>query len=152
MAFFTPKYFEEIEIGERSATTGRTITEFDLANFAALTWDTYSLHTDVEYAKNTAYGGRIAHGMLVLSYAIGLLSREPSTVLAFYGLDSIRFTAPVKIGDTIHVEVEVLDKQDKNAKGGVVTAMLVIKNQRDETVIVGQTKTLIAHQPEQPKF
>ncbi len=147
MAIFSPKYFDTIEIGESVVTKGRTITEADLVNFAALTWDNYSLHTDVEYAKNTSYGERIAHGMLVLSYAIGLLMAEPSSTLAFYGYDRLRFTAPVKIGDTIHVETQLTAKQDKGLQGGIVTAHLMVKNQRDETVIDAITKTLIAHSP-----
>jgi 3-hydroxybutyryl-CoA dehydratase len=139
-------YFEEIEIGHTSVTKSRTITEADLVNFAALTWDTYPLHTDVEYAKTTVFGERIAHGMLVLSYAMGLLmsSGTSGKVVAFYGMDKLRFTGPTKIGDTIRVETEVIEKDDRSSKGGVVTTRFQVKNQRNETVIDALTKGLIA--------
>ena len=142
----TELFFEEIEIGSKNITKGRTIAEADLVNFAALTWDNYPLHTDAEYAKNTIFGERIAHGMLVLSYAMGLLMGSATTgkVVAFYGMDKLRFTGPTKIGDTIHVETEVVEKEDKGRKGGVVTNRFMVKNQRGETVIDALTKGLIA--------
>jgi acyl dehydratase len=145
---FSPQYFEDMEIGGKRVTKGRTITETDLVNFSGLTWDTFSLHNDAEYAKNTIFGERIAHGMMIMSYAIGLLSVEPSSTVAFYGFDKLRFTGPTKIGDTIHVETELTDKEDKGAKGGVVTTHLLVRNQRGETVIDAVTKTLVAHKPE----
>src|SRR2546426_2562164 len=67
------RYFDDIEVGDSFTTKGRTVTEADLVNFAALTWDTYPLHVDAEWASNTMFGERIAHGMLVLSYAAGLV-------------------------------------------------------------------------------
>ncbi len=139
-------YFEDIEIGDKTITKARTITESDLANFAALTWDTYPLHTDAEWAKNTIFGERIAHGMLVLSYGMGLVMSHgvESKVVAFYGMEKLRFTGPTKIGDTIHVESEVVEKDDKGSKGGVVTSRFMVKNQRGETVIDAITKALIA--------
>lgn len=140
------KYFEDIEVGSKFVTKGRTITEADIVNFAALTWDTYPLHTDVEYAKDTIFGERIAHGMLVLSYAsgLGMSSGNNGKVVAFYGMERLRFTGPTKIGDTIRLETEVIDKEDKGSKGGLVTARFVVKNQRNETVIDAVTKALVA--------
>ncbi len=142
----TEGYFEDIELGQKTTTKARTITEADIVNFAALTWDTYPLHTDTEYAKNTPFGERIAHGMLVLSYAMGLVMSHGSTgkVIAFYGMDKLRFTGPTKIGDTIHVETQVSEKDDRGSKGGVVTSRFLVKNQRGETVIDAVTKGLIA--------
>ena len=64
-------------MGDSFTTKGRTITEADLVNFAALTWDTYPLHVDAEWASKTIFGERIAHGMLVLSYAAGLVPMQP---------------------------------------------------------------------------
>ena len=65
------RYLDDLEVGDSFTTKGRTITEADLVNFAALTWDTYPLHVDAEWASKTMFGERIAHGMLVLSYAAG---------------------------------------------------------------------------------
>lgn len=80
------KYFDEIEVGEARKTGGRTITETDIVNFAMFTGDWFPLHTDDEYARESAYGERIAHGLLVLSVAMGLVPLTPGVALAFYGL------------------------------------------------------------------
>ena len=72
------RYFDDLEVGDSFTTKGRTITEADLVNFAALTWDTYPLHVDAEWASKTMFGERIAHGMLVLSYAAGLVPMPPA--------------------------------------------------------------------------
>ena len=81
------RYGDDLEVGDSFTTKGRTITEADLVNFAALTWDTYPLHVDAEWASKTMFGERIAHGMLVLSYAAGLVPMQPGPIVAFYGMD-----------------------------------------------------------------
>lgn len=103
------RYLDDLEPGDSFTTKGRTITEADLVNFAALTWDTYPLHVDAEWASKTMFGERIAHGMLVLSYSIGMLGFDPERVVALRGLDSVTFKRPVAIGETIRVEAEVED-------------------------------------------
>jgi len=131
----------------RNTTRARTITETDIVNFAAFSGDWYPLHTDVEYAKKGPFGERIAHGMLVLSVAVGLMPLYEMAIVAFYGMDKVRFTAPTKIGDTIHVELEVIDKQDKGDFGGVVSLKKSVKNQRGEDVAVSTMKVLISKKP-----
>ena len=140
------KYFEDFKIGDKIITRARTITETDIVNFAAFSADWYPLHTDAEYAKKAQFGERIAHGMLVLSAASGLMPLYEMAILAFYGMDKVRFLAPTKIGDTIHVELEVIDKQDKSEHGGVISLKESIKNQRDEDVTVAVMKLLAAKQ------
>ncbi|MBA3943493.1 MAG: MaoC family dehydratase N-terminal domain-containing protein [Herpetosiphonaceae bacterium] len=140
-------WFDRIEIGERTRTTARTITETDIVQFAMLSGDWFPLHIDTEYAATTAYGERIAHGMLVLTIATGLITLAPPYVVAFYGIDWLRFVNPVKIGDTIHVETEVFAKQLRNDTVGVVSHTLIVKNQRDEDVIVATTKMAVAREP-----
>lgn len=122
-----------MEMGARWTSGARTITEADIVNFAGISGDFYALHMDREYAAKSVFGQRIAHGMLVLSYSTGLLDLKPGYVQAFYGMDKVRFVKPVFIGDTIHVELEVVGKKDRE-KGGVVTVKNEIKNQADETV------------------
>ncbi|MGE5265127.1 MAG: MaoC/PaaZ C-terminal domain-containing protein, partial [Acidobacteriota bacterium] len=105
MAGYRPRgmYFEELSEGTEVVSQGRTIAEADLVNFAGLTGDTNPMHTDAEFAKSTPFGERIAHGMLGLSYAVGLawmLGFMDGTVIAFTGLEW-KFKGPVKIGDTI---------------------------------------------------
>ena len=98
------KWFDEFKVGETFRTRGRTITEADIVNFAMFSGDWYPLHTDADYAKNSPFGERIAHGMIVLSVMTGLIQLEPGYIIAFYGMDRVRFINPTKIGDTIRVE------------------------------------------------
>jgi len=137
------KFFEDFVIGEKITTRGRTITEADIVNFAAFSGDWYPLHVDVEFAKQTPFGERIAHGLLVLSATSGLMPLMDMAIQAFYGMDRVRFTAPTKIGDTLHVEMEVLEKKDKGELGGVVTMQSNVKNQRGEDAAVSIMKVLM---------
>lgn len=141
------KYFEEYDIGERYVSRGRTITEADLVNFSAISGDWYPLHTDVEYVKSTPFKQRIAHGMLVLSVGTGLCHLQPGYLIAFYGMDRVRFVNPTFIGDTIHVESEVIEKIDKGDRGGVVTFQYEIKKQTGEVVVSAVKKILVAKKP-----
>jgi len=138
------KYFEDFQVGEKLITRARTIIEADLMSFAALTGDWYPLHTDIEFARKSRYGERIAHGMLVLSYANGLIPFCEMAIIAFYGMDKVRFTAPTKIGDTIHVELEVTEKQERDEHSGLITFKEWVKNQRDEGVATCFLKLLLA--------
>jgi len=130
------KYFDDFKIGEKIVTKGRSITEADIVLFAAFSGDWHQLHTDIEFAKKGPFGERIAHGFLVLAVSSGLMPLEGMAVLAFYGMDKVRFLGPTKIGDTIHVEMEVAEKQEKDEKSGVVSFMSHIKNQREEDLAI----------------
>lgn len=141
------KYFDDFKTGEIAVTRARTVTETDIVNFAALTGDWYPLHSDAEYSKKGPFGERIAHGLLVLSIANGLMPLYEMAIIAFYGMDKVRFTAPTKIGDTIHVELEVTEMQDKGDIGGVITLKESVKNQRGETVAISNMKVMLAKQP-----
>lgn len=138
------RYYDDFQVGDIEVTRARTITETDIVNFAAFSGDWYPLHTDIEYAKKSPFGERIAHGMLVLSVATGLMPLYEMAIIAFYGMDKVRFTAPTKIGDTIHVELEVIEKQDKGELGGVVSLNESVKNQRGEDVAISTIKVFIA--------
>lgn len=108
--------FVDIEVGDTLETAGRTITGADVTNFAGVSGDFSHLHTDVERMNGSGFGKRIAHGALVFSIATGLLwqTRErPSHVVAFYGVDCLRFVARVFIGDTISVTTEVVEKEPR---------------------------------------
>ncbi|RJR27082.1 MAG: dehydratase [Desulfobacteraceae bacterium] len=130
------RYFDDFEIGEKIITRGRSITESDIVLFAAFSGDWHRLHTDIEFAKKGPFGERIAHGFLVLAVSSGLMPLEEMAILAFYGMDKVRFLAPTKIGDTIHVEMEVAEKQEKDEKSGVVSFMSRIRNQREEDLAI----------------
>jgi acyl dehydratase len=141
--------FEDVEIGETTTTAGRTITEADVANFAGVSGDFNFLHMDAEAMAETEYGERIAHGALVFSVATGLLWRtrdeeDREHVVAFYGVDKLRFVSPCFIGDTIHVDREVVGKEptDHPVATGIVRNRITVVNQRDETVLAAEFLSL----------
>lgn len=137
------KYLDEYSVGETWVSKGRTITEADLIMFSAFSGDWFPLHTDKEYAAKTPYEQRIAHGMSVLSIATGLLQLEPDVVVAFYGMDHVRFTNPTFIGDTIHLEGKVLDIQKKDNGRGIVSIQMEIKKQTGEIVVVAVIRMVV---------
>jgi acyl dehydratase len=141
------RYADDLTAGDSFVTKGRTITEADLVNFAALTWDTYPLHVDAEWAKDSMFGERIAHGMLVLSYAAGLVPMQPGPIVAFYGMDKVRFFAPTKIGDTIRVHAELKEKEDRDEHHCLATFHNTILNQDDVTVAKSINKVLLKRRP-----
>ncbi|MYL32078.1 dehydratase [Pontibacillus yanchengensis] len=136
------KYFDQFQIGDTWTSKGRTITEADLVNFSALSGDWFPLHTDIEYAKETPFKQRVAHGALILSISTGLIDLEPGKVVAFYGIDKLRFIRPTFIHHTIHVELEVVDLDEKDTTG-VVTVREKIVNQEGETAVDGVLKLLV---------
>ena len=137
--------FEDFKEGEVFGSRGRTITEADIVNFAMFSGDWYPLHIDREWAAKTPFGERIAHGMLVLSAASGLMPLTDMAIVAFYGMDKVRFVGPTKIGDTIHVEAEVVEKKEKGELGGVVTIQQKVKNQRGEDLVLATIKIFVSH-------
>lgn len=139
-------YLEDFKVGQKLVTRGRTITEADIVMFAALSGDWYGIHVDAELAKKTVFKERIAHGWLVLSIASGFVTPYEVAVIAFYGMDKVRFVAPTKIGDTIHLVTEVVEIQDKG-DFGVIASQWHVKNQRDEDVAVLITKAAVAKKP-----
>ena len=138
------RYFEDFQVGDKIITRRRTITEADIVMFSAFSGDWHPLHTDVEFAKSGPFKERIAHGFLVLSVASGLLPLSEMAIIAFYGMDKVKFVAPVKIGDTIHVEFETVEKQERDERGGVISFKQTVKNQRGEEVLVGIMRSFIA--------
>lgn len=120
--------FERLEVGTRVATPGRTITEADLVSFSALTGDWHPQHADASWAAESRFGERIAHGMMVVSYAIGLLPIDPERVAALRGLSQVVFKRPVPIGETIRVDAEVAAKKPLDADHGLVTLAVRIKS------------------------
>tara|TARA_B100002052_G_C15650528_1_gene492612 strand:+ start:64 stop:516 length:453 start_codon:yes stop_codon:yes gene_type:complete len=134
-------FWEEWDIGAEFQTASRTITEADIVNFSGISGDYNPLHIDEEFCKQTQFGTRIAHGPLVYSIAAGLLFQlhlYDDTLIAFLGFDSLKFTLPVKIGDTVRVRVEVLEKRETSKPDrGVMKRLLQVLNQRDEVVQEG---------------
>ena len=149
----TPRgmYFEEFEPGQRVTSPGRTITESDIVAFAGLTGDYNQIHTDEEYSKKAGFGKRVAHGLLGLSIASGLAVRTgilEETVMAFREINDWKFVKPIFIGDTIHVEMQVIEtKALRRLGGGSVVIELKVINQNDEPVMKGTWNTLVISKP-----
>ena len=137
----TGLYWEEWDIGAEFVTSARTITETDIINFAGISGDYNPLHIDEEFCRNTQFGTRIAHGPLVYSIATGLIFQlhlYDDTLIAFLGFDSLKFTKPVKIGDTIHARVEVIEKRETSKSDrGIMKRLLQVLNQNNELVQEG---------------
>lgn len=143
-------YFEEFEVGMTMRSRGRTITEADVVSFAGLTGDYNPMHTSAKYAQTTEFGQRVAHGMLSLSYAVGQayqLGFLEQTTLAFRELE-MKFSLPVLLGDTIHVDIAVKETKPMARLGGGVVAMGVkVVNQDGKTVQKGTWTMLMASKP-----
>ena len=137
----TGLYWEEWAIGAEFFSSARTITEADIVNFAGISGDYNPLHIDEEFCRNTEFGTRIAHGPLVYSIATGLLFQlhlYDDTLIAFLGFDSLKFTKPVKIGDTVRARIDVLEKRETSKPDrGVMKRLLQVINQRDDVVQEG---------------
>ena len=129
------KSFDELEVGERFVTPGRTIGEADITGFATLTGDTHPQHTDAEWAETSRFGERIAHGLLVLSCAAGLVPFDPDRVVALRKVGDAVFKAPVRIGDTVHVEGEVTKARELDDDHGLVECRWKVLNQEGRTVL-----------------
>jgi len=144
-------YFDEFAVGQRITTAARTVTESDVVNFAGLSGDFNQIHTDAEFSKTTPFKQRVAHGLLVLSIASGLAMRTgvlEGTVLAFREINTWKFSSPVFLGDTIYVELEILEtKALPRLGGGSVVIELSVKNQRGETPMKGTWTVLVTNRP-----
>ena len=147
------EYYEDCKLGDRVVTPGRTITETDVVMFAAFSSDWNSVHVDKEHAASTPFKQRIAHGLLGLVAGTCLLSRLgwilfwPRSTLCITGLERVRFVRPIYIGDTIHLEAEIVEMVDGEDGNGTITTRLQIKNQDRKLVITGRIKTLAGRRP-----
>jgi acyl dehydratase len=134
--------FEQLEEGQRFSSRGRTVTEGDVHAFAAQTGDLHPQHCDADWASRSPFGERIAHGMLVLSYAVGLVGFDPDRVMALRRISDAVFKRPVRLGDSIHVEGSVTALNAVSDEAGLVTITLRILNQHDQTVCRAKVEAL----------
>lgn len=143
-------YWNDLEVGQRFRTFGRTITETDIVNFVSCVGMLESLFVDEEFrAKHSAIPGRPAPAALVFSIAEGLVlnATGQGTGLAFLGMD-LNVEKPVLQGDTIHVEIEITEVRPASRGGrGLVRTRNRIVNQRGETVIVYTPLRLMEGRP-----
>jgi acyl dehydratase len=139
--------FDALEGGERFVTRGRTITEADIVQFAAMSGDMHPQHTDAAWAAESRFGERIAHGMLVMSYAIGLVPLDPERVVALRRVSDLVFKHPVYIGDTIHVDGRIESLKPVDDAHGLVEALWKVVTQRGRTVARARVELLWRRSP-----
>jgi len=140
------KRLGELEIGYTLNTAARTITLDDIEHFAAFTGDNFYAHMDEEAAKaSPIFGGRVAHGYLILSFAAGLfVDPAPGPVLANYGLEELRFVKSMKPGDSMKVALTVKSKALRNPQMGEARWGVVVTNQDDEVTATYDLLTMNA--------
>jgi acyl dehydratase len=138
--------FDEFEPGDVHVSKRRTITEADIVAFAGLSGDHNPIHTDEEFARRTPFRGRVAHGLLIQSAASGLANQTEifdGTIVAVMEM-RIRYKAPVHPGDTIHIELRVVERDpEPSRKRGWVRFETRILNQGGELVCDGEWLTLM---------
>lgn len=127
---------DSLESGLSFGSRGRTVTEADVVAFSALTGDWHPQHSDAVWAAESHFGERIAHGMLVLSFALGLVDHEPERVVALRGITRCTFKAPVRLGDTIRVEGSVESAKPLDEAVGLVETRWRVLNQHGKAVAV----------------
>lgn len=142
------QYLEDFEVGDTvESEVARTISESDLYTIAGLSGSYGELHTNKEYMKETEFGRPLVQNTLLIVIMEGLYKRvpwEPATIAA-YGRDGLRFINPVFVDDTVHLEMEIVDKQRRD-QGGVITLEQRLFNQDDELVVKGNYLLLVESQ------
>jgi acyl dehydratase len=134
--------FEDLTVGREFSTRGRTVTEADVVGFAGLTGDWHPQHSDAEWAAAGPFGERIAHGMLVISLAAGLVPFDPKRVIALRRLGDVVFKRPVRLGDTVRVSGRVAERLPANDDAGLVTLAWSVLNQHGQVVCRARVEVL----------
>jgi acyl dehydratase len=145
--------FEDLHVGLRFRSPGRTITDADLVGFAGLTGDFSELHTSDVYAKNSQFGRRVAHGMLGLAYAHGLMWARTGelreTAIAFLGIADWKFVAPIYVGDTIFVNYVLAEIRDSKSRPtqAIATFDVTLVDQDERVLQQGRKVLLVSKVP-----
>jgi acyl dehydratase len=145
--------YDDLHVGMSFRSPGRTITDADLVAFAGLTGDYSELHTSEIYARNSQFGRRVAHGMLGLAYAHGLMWARTGelreTAVAFLGIGDWRFVGPIYVGDTIFVEYRIAELRDSRSKPtqAIATFDVEVVNQDGQVVQRGRKALLVSKVP-----
>jgi len=145
--------YADLRVGMAFRSPGRTITDADLVAFAGLTGDYSELHTSDVYAKHSQFGRRVAHGMLGLAYAHGLMWARTGelreTAVAFLGISDWRFVGPIFVGDTIFVDYRIAELRDSRSKPtqAIATFDVEVVNQNGMPVQRGRKTLLLSKVP-----
>jgi len=145
--------YADLHVGMAFRSPGRTITDADLAGFAGLTGDFSELHTSDVYAKNSQFGRKVAHGLLGLAYAHGLMWARTGelreTAVAFLGINEWKFLEPIFVGDTIFVNYQISELRDSKSRPTQAIAVFDVSvvNQNNRTVQRGSKALLVSKVP-----
>ena len=134
--------FEALEPGHEFTTRGRTVTEADVVAFASLTGDWHPQHCDAQWAGGSPFGERIAHGLLVVALASGLVPFDPGRVVALRRVCDATFKRPVRFGDTLRVEGRIAELAPATDDAGLVTFVWSVVNQEGSTVCRARVEVL----------
>ena len=141
------KNYEDCEVGDVAVTVGRTVTETDVVMYSALSGDYTPIHTDAEVGRHGPFGQRIAHGPLGFTYAIGLSARLAmfeDTAIAALGVKDWKYIGPIFIGDTLHVEIEIIGKRlTSNPSRGILERRFRVIKQDDTVVQEGVLPVMV---------
>lgn len=144
-------YFEDLQVGDVFVSAGRTVTEADVVHFAGLSGDFNPIHLDIEATRESRFGQRVAHGVLGLSMATGLLDRMGlfrRSMIAMLAINEWKFTAPVFIGDTLRLKMTIVSTRlTSRGDSGVVVRRMQLINQSDEVTQDGLITVMVACAP-----
>ena len=145
-------YYEDMPVGKKFTSESKTLSQGEVDRFAELTGDMNRLHIDEEYARRTIFRGRVAHGLLVLSLAIGLwydmgLTRD--SLVALLGIDQVSFRAPVRAGDRLHLASRVQSRRPSksNPEAGIVVLHDVIADRLERKLVEFERVLLVKRRP-----
>jgi 3-hydroxybutyryl-CoA dehydratase len=127
--------FDQLSVGQQFRSAQRAVSESDVSAFAQLTGDHHPQHVDAQWAASSPFGERIAHGMLVLSLAVGLVPLDPKRVLALRRLSDVVFKRPVLLGETIFVAGQIAALRPIDERSGLVDFNWQIRNHDDALVV-----------------
>jgi acyl dehydratase len=147
------RYFEDLRPGERTRTAARTVSETEIVQFVQLAGYFEPLFIDMDYVeRETVFGKRIAPGALTFAIAEGLSLTDPFLTgagMAFLGLSSLQVPAPVFAGDTIHVEIEVIElRATRKSDRGIGRFSHTVRNQRGEIVMTYEITRMLHRRPD----
>ena len=143
------RYWNEFKVGEVIETVGRTVESGDVSLFAGLSGDFNPVHLNELHAKKSQFGTRIAHGLLTLAITSGQMNGTglfEGTTIGFLGMDKVRFSSPVRFGDTVLTAATITEVRQSGKKNdrGVVSMTITVKNQKEETVLTYDQALLMA--------
>jgi len=131
-------FFDDLRVGQ-TAVVARTLTEADIVLFAGISGDTNPVHINEEFAAGTMFSGRIAHGMLTASFISTVIGTKLPGPGAIYLSQSLRFKAPVRVGDTLWARATVTELVPEKRRASLATTVTV----RDKIVLEGEAVVMV---------